>query len=613
MKKAFIPFLIAGALTGCDDQAQEHTTQVKVLTANLWHDLNKGYDAGLAEMQHAKADIIFTQESDGVNARLAEDLGMHLWQGPDGRASIGILSKFPITKVLDGDPDGLSQDRGHQIGAVLDVNGRDVVVWNNHLDWKEYATVSPRGLQGNSVPFPGCHPVTDNNELDQLNERSNRPSQVRYKLSQLKPYLDNNTLVISGGDFNEASGLDWTSGTAAMFDHKGVSHDFLSHRLVREAGMKDSFRELYPDAHAYPGITWPFRNADSWTTSAAIQKECTRVIDDRDRIDFIYYSPSADVALDKVAFTGPRYTTFFTAPDGTTTKTYEPHEGMKQDASGEPDYELNEFPSDHLWYSATFTIKTPNKTSKKPSLNFNPKIDNAILGTDGTNLTVGFNIANWEHFESDRDYWMNITHHAASAGSYSGGRIKITEKPNAQHPLTLTVKEAFLRTVKSSNSKLQLRLFTYSDNKSNTSPKVLASKTFTMEEIEKVINVSVPVMTVNNGNPLKMTDPIPVKWENGTNNSAQWIGIYTPDQSISDSSKGWLYARTDLDEKSTIGEWQTKPSTGSETGNVHLPSIKSLLNQRMPKAKAGDYDIYLLGNSDGANNVLTKQRVTFTD
>ncbi|OAN13142.1 hypothetical protein A3K86_15895 [Photobacterium jeanii] len=609
MKKALISLVIAGALIGCDDTQTEQTTQVKVLTANLWHDLNKGYDAGLAEMKHSQADIIFTQESDGVNARLAEDLNMHMWQGPDGRASIGILSKFPITKVFDGEGEGLDQDRGHQIGALLDINGRDVIVWNNHLDWKEYTTVSPRGIQGNGTTFDGCTPVSDNAELDRLNEQSKRPNQVRNKLHQLKPYLDNNTLVISGGDFNEASGLDWTDASAALFDHKGISHDFLSHRLLRQAGLKDSFRELYPDANRYPGITWPFRNADSWTTGANVVKSCQRAIDDRDRIDFIYYNPADGVKLDKVAFIGPRYSTYFKAPHGSDFTTYEPHEGIQVDASGEPTYAINDFPSDHLWYSATFNIKTPNKTSKKPSLNFNPKFENTLLGTDGTNLTVGFNISNWQHHEAERDYWLFITSHAASPSSYSGGRVAIKQKPDTKHPLAVTVDETFLRSLKANEQKLQLRLFTMS----GPSPKILASKTFTLDEIEKIVDVKVPTVSINNGQSLNINAAIPFSWENATQNPNQWIGIYTKGQSVSEQSKGWLYTRTDLTETSSLADWHSKPSKGNEQGSVTLPSLKTLLQARMPNAKAGEYDFYLFGDSDGKSSVLAKQTVTVTD
>ncbi|MDC5821530.1 endonuclease/exonuclease/phosphatase family protein [Vibrio europaeus] len=497
MRKILVLLTVIASLFGCKKDPQPNPplnqTTVKVLTANLWHDLEKGYDVGLAEMKHAQADIILTQESDGVNARLAEDLEMYYWQGREGDASVGIFSRFPIVKVLNGMDEDLDTDRGAQIGAVIDINGHEVVVWNNHLDWKQYTAVEPRGLDGNSsAPHDLCLPnKLTQQELDAYNAHSRRPAQARHQSKVLEQYIANGTPVFVGGDFNEPSGVDWQHNNI-LFDRTASDYDFSTHRITREAGLLDSFRTLYPDTLSYPGITWPVRNAESWTKSSAVTNGCGRAVDDRDRIDFIYYSDNATgLELDKVAFIGPRYSHFFQPVDGSSTEVYqtlEPHEGRMVNAQGEPEYSENvaDFPSDHLWYSATFKLETPYTHSTRKSLDLNPRFENAQLAASGNDLVVGFNIANWVGYESSRKYYLYVTEHTAGPRDHSGGYKAITAKPNEQHPLAITVSNDYLKKVKGSDSKLQLRIYSNIAG----SPKIFASKTFSLEEIERIVTIN---------------------------------------------------------------------------------------------------------------------------
>ncbi|USD66244.1 endonuclease/exonuclease/phosphatase family protein [Vibrio sp. SCSIO 43136] len=623
MKKTLVATLCAVALIGCDKESSNSTTdktfntRVKVLSANLWHDLDKGYDQGLAEMQHANADVILTQESDGVNARLAEDLGMYFVQGHEEDASVGILSKFPIVKVLYGREEDRNRDRGGQVGAVLDVNGREVVVWDNHLDWKQYTAVEPRGLDGNtSAPHANCAANKFGDQLDNYNAQSYRPEQAEHQNQTVEPYLKKGTPVIIGGDFNEPTGEDWKQNNQ-RFDRNGSSYDFSSHRIVRQAGFVDTFRKLYPNANEFPGITWPVRNDESWTKSAAVIKGCTRKIDDRDRIDFIYYNQNAaKMTLDSVAFVGPRYSDHFHPVDGedpSVYKTYEPHEGLKV-VNGEPTYgsDVKEFPSDHLWYSASFTIKTPGQVSTAKSLDLNPRFDNLQLATDGSDLIVGFNIQNWSSYiESGRDYFVHVTCHAGSASSRSGGIKQIIEKPSDDHPLAINVSNEYLQQLKKSQHKLQLRIF------SNVagSPKVYAAKSISMDDIEKVISVELPPepsFEVNGGQAIAFEAPLPMKWAHATNNADQWIAVYRKGDSPQASSRGWVYARTDLDETNSVAQWQVKPSQGEKVGEVTLPSIQALLSARAPELRDSEYDIYLFGTSNGADSTLAKQTISVT-
>lgn len=622
MKKTLLSVVCACALMGCDEQssaAKEYDTQVKVLTANLWHDLEKGYDVGLAEMRYSNADVILTQESDGVNARLANDLNMHYWQGREGDASVGILSKFPIIKVIEGLDSDQDADRGGQIGAVLDVNGREVVVWDNHLDWKQYTAVEPRGMDGNSsAPHQFCLPnKLTADELDEYNAGSKRPEQMKHQNAALASYMNRGVPVLIGGDFNEPTGLDWKDNNL-LFDRTSSDYDFSSHRIVREAGFVDSFRQLYADTNAYPGITWPVRNNESWTKAGKTQKACGRAMDDRDRIDFIYFNQNAQgLTLDKVAFVGPRYSDYFKPVDGHHPDVYqtkEPHEGLLVNENGEPQYSesTSDFPSDHLWYSASFSIKTPQQYSKATSLDLNPRFSNIALATDGSNLTVGFNIENWQGYEEHRHYSLFVAGHANGPRDSSGGSVKIETKPNDDHPLAITVSNAFLQQLKKAKQKLQLRLYANVAG----SPKIFAAGTITMKDIEDIVTVDLPPepeFHINNGEAVQFDEAMPVSWRHATENTDQWIGVYKKGDSISNASIGWVYANAELDASSSLSEWQTKPNKGSKIGDTTLPSIKVLLKSRAPELGAGEYDLYLFAKSNGSSSVLGKTSVTVKD
>ena len=75
--------------------------------------------------------------------------------------------------------------------------------------------------------------------------------------------------------------------------------------MLQEAGLKDTYRQKYPNAVKYPGFTFPAGNR------AAVEKELSWApeADERDRIDFIYYHPLNRVlSLKKIQLVGPAET-----------------------------------------------------------------------------------------------------------------------------------------------------------------------------------------------------------------------------------------------------------------------------------------------------------------
>ena len=148
-------------------------------------------------------------------------------------------------------------------------------------------------------------------------------------------------LVIFGGDLNQPSHLDWTEEAKDLFARNGVVVAWPISSYAIANGMKDAYREVYPDPVAHPGITWPAYNpiATKKTTWAP-------ETDDRDRIDYCYFRPDEKIEVKKAQIVGP---TSSVAYDKEVADNYEeaiaPVNGI--------------WPSDHRALLITFNIQCP--------------------------------------------------------------------------------------------------------------------------------------------------------------------------------------------------------------------------------------------------------------
>ncbi|MGR5062658.1 endonuclease/exonuclease/phosphatase family protein [Photobacterium sp. DNB22_13_2] len=514
-KRTLLTCLLAGIIAGCNSTSSEppkvgetptipdipegtYQTELKVITANMWHSLTSdfpannqsSYDIAVEELRFAAPDVLLLSEASGITTRLGEELGMYVWQGEHFISSVGLLSKYPIKEVLQsGDNVG---DRGNLIGAVLDVNGRDVVVWSNHLDYTHYITYDARGGDGVSwAARSQCIPEQDNDELDAMNEKSQRPNQARHLITQTQQYMDENAVIIFGGDFNEPSGLDWTPDSAQQFDRKGTVHDFLTHRLLREAGYTDTYRELFPDPVTHPGASWPFHQDDSWMSGNSYINECGRAQDDRDRIDLIYYNADAeDVKLVDASLIGPRIQTYFPGPhsEDDTYVWSDLHTGVKVDNNGEPYYGEREFVSDHLWYSTSFTIETPYDAPQTSPTLWEPQFEGVELAGDGDDLLVSFELTNLSLWEDDREYKFSIMGDRTGARKDEWQVENLAGKPDS--PITVRIEQETLQNLNTTefNNAIQLRL--RSTNTINGWRKDYAVMTLPRDVIESHVNIA---------------------------------------------------------------------------------------------------------------------------
>ena len=106
--------------------------------------------------------------------------------------------------------------------------------------------------------------------------------------------------VILAGDFNEGSHLDWTEKAKDFAGHYGAVLRWDNSLALDKAGFRDAWRVLFPDEVKHPGFTWPAtafgKKTTSWTPKS----------DERDRIDFIYYSADAGLRPTQAWIVGPR-------------------------------------------------------------------------------------------------------------------------------------------------------------------------------------------------------------------------------------------------------------------------------------------------------------------
>jgi endonuclease/exonuclease/phosphatase family metal-dependent hydrolase len=209
--------------------------------------------------------------------------------GRNGGGDVGLLSRWPILKT-ESILDETREDCGSLIAFHLSLSeGVRLVVCSAHLDYRNYAIYLPRGYDGNSFKMIDKDkdgkpdPVTDLAALHEMDRASRRDEALKRFVRYANSKEIRRLPIILAGDFNEASHLDWTRETAEHFSHNGVVIRWKNSLMLHRAGMKDAWREIYPNPLTHPGATWPSEAWKKGSTSWASK------VDERDRIDFVYY------------------------------------------------------------------------------------------------------------------------------------------------------------------------------------------------------------------------------------------------------------------------------------------------------------------------------------
>ena len=260
--------LLCGLLLASSSVRVAAAESIRVMTFNIW----VGGDSGkqplsqtLEVIRAAKADVVGLQETHGHKKdgrtpdngrKLAEMLG---WNYFDQGERTAILTRFTIVT-----------NTPRKWGVSLRLpSGRLVWMFNAHLMHAPYQPYQLLNIPYADAPFikTAAEAVSE--------ARKARGEQVGRLLSELKPALAAGQPVFLTGDFNEPSHQDWTQ-RAAEARKCPLSVEFPSTLAVTRAGMRDTFRTVFPDEVANPGWTW------TPTTKPDDPK------DRHDRIDFVF-------------------------------------------------------------------------------------------------------------------------------------------------------------------------------------------------------------------------------------------------------------------------------------------------------------------------------------
>lgn len=280
---------------------------IAVMQFNVWQEgtsVPGGFQALADEIARQAPDIVMLSEvrnykgtrfCDRIVSALADrGLTYHSFYSTD----TGILSRTAITDSVTVYPYG--DDHGSAYKLITDIDGHRVAAYTTHLDYLNDTYYEVRGYDGNT--WEEIEPVTDVDELMRRNILSERDEAASAIVADIASERAAGSLIFVGGDLNEPSGADWTVATADSADHRGVVIDWPSLKILRDGGLSDAYRAIYPDPTTHPGYTYPSSNPVveisrlSWAIKA----------DERERIDYIFFIPDPRLTLKAIDIIGPQ-------------------------------------------------------------------------------------------------------------------------------------------------------------------------------------------------------------------------------------------------------------------------------------------------------------------
>lgn len=254
-------------------------TTLRVMSFNAWGagaNEGKGIAETVAAIKAAGADVVGLQEtrveSDPCTAQscpatgesraaaLAAALGWaHVHDQTAESPALwanAVISRYPITAVSPGD-----------LGVRLDVEGRDVWLFNIHLDDEPYQPYQILGIAYGPAPFVKTAP-----EAVKWAQDTRGPA-LGLVLADMR-VAEGADAVFVTGDFNEPSVHDWTA-SAVSAGLQPMTVEWPTTARLLASGFVDAYRAIYPDPAAKPAFTWSPRSAEAAPD------------DHPDRIDFV--------------------------------------------------------------------------------------------------------------------------------------------------------------------------------------------------------------------------------------------------------------------------------------------------------------------------------------
>lgn len=246
---------------------------LRTMVWNIWHGGRRyGKHVGVKRLvetiKMAQPDVIGLIETYGSGEIIADSLGYYYCLIS---SNLSIMSRFPIVETIKA-------FRPFNFGGViLDLGeGRQLAFMDT---WLHYLPDYGKSITNGKMT---------SKELVKA-EKKTRHSEIKQILKEVSPILKNRgeMPVIMLGDFNGGSHLDWGEETRKI--HYDYNVPWPVSIEMKNAGFKDSYRELHINPLLDPGFTWTPRAATSSTHYGL-----------RDRIDFIYYMGNIDPVESKV-------------------------------------------------------------------------------------------------------------------------------------------------------------------------------------------------------------------------------------------------------------------------------------------------------------------------
>lgn len=220
--------------------------ELKVMSFNIWYGGEQvSLDKVAEAIKAAGADIVGVQETDGNLVRLSQMTGLGYY---DVRRNI--LSRYPIfdPKLGERTEAGpglysmppLDEDAIHAL--IMVEPGKVVAFANTHLTSDPYGpyTIRDGGDAAAALQV----------------EADTRVPEAQALADGLKPVVDGGMPLFLTGDFNSPSHLDWSEAVVGKRAQVKFAVDWSASQALADAGLADSYRTIYPDVAAMPGITW---------------------------------------------------------------------------------------------------------------------------------------------------------------------------------------------------------------------------------------------------------------------------------------------------------------------------------------------------------------------
>ncbi len=244
---------------------------LNVMSFNVWtaEDSRAGRDGIVAAVLAGEADLVGFQEMGGrAGSTIATTLGMNY----DFESMIA--SRYSIV------------DTTFTYGVKLELEpGEEAYAFNVHLHHEPYGPYQLNGLEyfGGALYDPSNAADIEAVVRDQIAARDGVLTSV---LNEMQTALSSGLPVFLTGDFNEASHLDWTQAAMTAGVHNAVV-PWPASIKVENAGLIDSYREVYPNEVTAPGNTWsPVFGPDYLYQGGPNDG----LLEPQDRIDFVHYA-----------------------------------------------------------------------------------------------------------------------------------------------------------------------------------------------------------------------------------------------------------------------------------------------------------------------------------